>query len=140
MKTLVRIALLVAVSVNCNAQYKDAGQFVRPDNSKYVVIECYPLPNHVSGRTDEQKALDASLRPDRPNTLTLTRIEAMRMPTTDIRDLQALAPGIYQRRRGEDAVPVGGRPGEIQYVVDGMRIDPGDGRPSYRHQGQRNFR
>ena len=45
------------------------------------------------------------------------------MPYTDLSNVVSAWEGIYQQKRGAALQVRGGRPGEILYVIDGMRID-----------------
>jgi hypothetical protein len=45
------------------------------------------------------------------------------MPYTDLCNVVSAWEGIYQQQRGAALQVRGGRPGEILYVIDGMRID-----------------
>lgn len=48
--------------------------------------------------------------------------EIRKMPVTSVREVAALAPTVYQVRRGDDIQLPGGRPQDILYVIDGMTI------------------
>lgn len=48
--------------------------------------------------------------------------EIRRMPATSVREIAALSPTVYQVRRGDDIQLPGGRPQDMLYVIDGMRI------------------
>jgi hypothetical protein len=43
----------------------------------------------------------------------------------DVTDLVPVAPAVYQRQRGAPIIMNGGRPGEVLYVIDEMRVQPG---------------
>lgn len=93
------------------------------------VTECYELP--VCGERMEIALLPVAELPE-PLPMTLTQEIMMVpqtvnmvsvMPYTDLCNVVSAWEGIYQQQRGAALQVRGGRPGEILYVIDGMRID-----------------
>lgn len=120
MKWFITIVLAVFIATCYAQQYRNVPELSTLADTPNIITS--GIPDAALSKTDKQKQLDALLRPNKPNTIVLTWEDISKMAVTDIRDIQALAPGIYQRRRGEAAFPVGGRPGEIEYVIDGILI------------------
>jgi len=57
-----------------------------------------------------------------PTSFKLSREDINRLPLTDITDMIALSPSVYQLQRGTETSFSGGRGGDILFVIDGMQI------------------
>lgn len=104
-----------------------------PTEEKGGIIDkgagCYELP--VCGEQMEIAQLPVAELPE-PLPMTLTQ-EIMIvpqtvnmvsvMPYTELCNVVSAWEGIYQQQRGAALQVRGGRPGELLYVIDGMRID-----------------
>lgn len=61
----------------------------------------------------------------KPVNMSLDRSSIETLPYTEIRDIVALSPEVYQRQRGADIHISGSRrESDMLYVIDGMRIAP----------------
>lgn len=52
----------------------------------------------------------------------LSASEIKMLPYTEINDMIATMPGVYQRRRGAELSIAGSQEGDITYIIDGMHI------------------
>jgi len=59
---------------------------------------------------------------DKPDKHILTKEDIAVVPTTQVADLVALTPGIYQSQRGGDTYAGGARNDGILYIVDGVQV------------------